>query len=71
MVVPVDAIDTSDLAITMTVNGEIRQSARTSQMVFSIEQALVAMARCATLHSGDLIAMAPRKALVRSNVAIK
>jgi len=57
MVVPADALDASDLAIAMTVNGEVRQQARTSQMVFSIEQALVAMARCTTLRPGDLVAM--------------
>jgi 2-keto-4-pentenoate hydratase/2-oxohepta-3-ene-1,7-dioic acid hydratase in catechol pathway len=57
MVVPADALDASDLAIAMTVNGEVRQQARTSQMVFSIEQALAAMARCTTLRPGDLVAM--------------
>jgi 2-keto-4-pentenoate hydratase/2-oxohepta-3-ene-1,7-dioic acid hydratase in catechol pathway len=57
MVVPADALDASDLAITMTVNGEVRQQARTSQMVFPIEQALAAMARCTTLRPGDLVAM--------------
>ena len=57
MVVPADAIDASDLAISMTVNGVVKQNARTSQMVFSIEQALEAMSRCVTLRPGDLIAM--------------
>ena len=45
------------LAISMTVNGVVKQNARTSQMVFSIEQALEAMSRCVTLRPGDLIAM--------------
>ena len=57
MVVPADALDASDLAISMTVNGAVKQNARTSQMVFSIEQALEAMSRCTTLRPGDLIAM--------------
>lgn len=56
-VVPADAIDPSDLQITMRVNGVVKQAARTKDMVFSIEQALVAMARCTTLRPGDLIAM--------------
>ena len=56
-VVPADAIDASDLPISMTVNGQLRQQARTSDMVFSIEAALVAMGRCTTLRPGDLIAM--------------
>jgi 2-keto-4-pentenoate hydratase/2-oxohepta-3-ene-1,7-dioic acid hydratase in catechol pathway len=56
-VVPADALDASDLQVTMRVNGEVRQQARTSAMVFSIEQALAAMARCTTLRPGDLIAM--------------
>ncbi len=56
-VVPADALDAGDLEVTMRVNGEIRQRARTKDMVFSIAQALVAMARCTTLRPGDLIAM--------------
>ena len=56
-VVPADAIDASDLRLIMRVNGEVRQDARTSAMVFSIPQALHAMARCTTLRPGDLIAM--------------
>lgn len=56
-VVPADAMDARDLRITMRVNEEVRQDARTSEMVFSIEEALVAMARCTTLRPGDLVAM--------------
>ena len=56
-VVPADALDAGDLAITMRVNGAVKQQARTKDMVFSIEQALVAMSRCTTLRPGDLIAM--------------
>ena len=56
-VVPADAIDASDLRLLMRVNGEVRQDARTGAMVFSIPQALHAMARCTTLRPGDLIAM--------------
>lgn len=56
-VVPADALDVSDLRITMRVNGVVKQDARTKDMVFPIGPALVAMARCTTLRSGDLIAM--------------
>ncbi|MFY9341769.1 MAG: fumarylacetoacetate hydrolase family protein [Planctomycetota bacterium] len=56
-VVPADAFAADDLQITMRVNGAVKQQARTSAMVFPIEQALVAMARCTTLRPGDLIAM--------------
>ncbi len=56
-VVPVDALDASDLQITMRVNGVEKQRARTSDMVFGIEPALAAMARVTTLRPGDLIAM--------------
>lgn len=56
-VVPADALDAGDLEVTMRVNGEIPQRARTKDMVFSIAQALVAMARCTTLRPGDVVAM--------------
>lgn len=56
-VVPADALDPGDLRITMRVNGTVRQDARTADMVFPIEPALAAMARCTTLRPGDLIAM--------------
>ncbi|MEO6595771.1 MAG: fumarylacetoacetate hydrolase family protein, partial [Planctomycetota bacterium] len=49
-VVPADALDVSDLRITMRVNGQIKQDARTKDMVFSIAKALAAMARCTTLR---------------------
>lgn len=56
-VVPADALDASDLRITMRVNGVVKQDARTRDMVFPIAEALVAMARCTTLRPGDLVAM--------------
>jgi len=57
LVVPADAFDVSDRRITMRVNGELRQDARTKDMVFPIGAALEAMARVTTLRPGDLIAM--------------
>ena len=47
-VIPADALDPTDLRVTMRVNGEVRQDARTSAMVFSIDQALAAMSRVTT-----------------------
>jgi len=56
-VVPADAVDGADLRVVMRVNGEVRQDARTCEMVFSIEAALAAMSRVTTLRPGDLVAM--------------
>ncbi len=56
-VVPADALDASDLRITMRVNGAVKQDASTKDMVFPVDAALAAMARCTTLRPGDLIAM--------------
>ena len=56
-VVPADALDASDLAITMRVNGAVRQQARTRDMVFDVGRSLAAMARVTTLRPGDLVAM--------------
>lgn len=56
-VVPADAIDVSDLQITMRVSGAVRQSARTKDMVFPIGAALAAMSAVTTLRPGDVIAM--------------
>lgn len=56
-VVPADALNAGDLRVVMRVNGEVRQDARTSAMVFPIGAALAAMARCTTLRPGDLVAM--------------
>lgn len=56
-VVPADAVDAGDLRIELRVNDQLRQQARTSQMVFSIGQALAAMSRVTTLRPGDVIAM--------------
>jgi 2-keto-4-pentenoate hydratase/2-oxohepta-3-ene-1,7-dioic acid hydratase in catechol pathway len=45
----------SDLAITATVNGELRQAGRTSQMVRSIEDLVVHISEAMTLLPGDVI----------------
>ena len=48
-------VDPSDLAIQTRVNGEVRQSSRTSQMVFSPTFLLAYISRMMTLLPGDLI----------------
>jgi 2-keto-4-pentenoate hydratase/2-oxohepta-3-ene-1,7-dioic acid hydratase in catechol pathway len=51
----VAGLDPSDLAIETRVNGTIRQSARTSAMVFSPASLIAYISRMMTLHPGDLI----------------
>ena len=48
-------VDPSDLAIETRVNGEVRQSSRTSQMVFSPAFLVAYISRMMTLVPGDLI----------------
>jgi 2-keto-4-pentenoate hydratase/2-oxohepta-3-ene-1,7-dioic acid hydratase in catechol pathway len=48
-------VDPSDLAIETRVNGEVRQSSRTSQMVFPPAFLLAYISRMMTLFPGDLI----------------
>src|SRR5262249_34533215 len=55
-VLPADSLVPDDLAITMTVNGEVRQQASTSAMLFSAAAIVAAMSRHTTLRPGDLIA---------------
>ena len=49
-------LDVSDLGVTTTVNGEIKQDGRTSQMVFPIDFLIRYISRQMTLRTGDLIA---------------
>jgi 2-keto-4-pentenoate hydratase/2-oxohepta-3-ene-1,7-dioic acid hydratase in catechol pathway len=51
----VTGIDPSDLAIETRVNGEVRQSARTSAMVFAPAFLVAYVSRMMTLNPGDLI----------------
>jgi 2-keto-4-pentenoate hydratase/2-oxohepta-3-ene-1,7-dioic acid hydratase in catechol pathway len=48
--------DPHDLEIKLTVNGQVRQQAGTSQMLFRIPQLIHAISRCMTLQPGDIIA---------------
>jgi len=55
-VVTAEAVKTPvDIALTTRVNGEVRQQARTSDLIFDIPQLIVAISRLITLHPGDLI----------------
>jgi 2-keto-4-pentenoate hydratase/2-oxohepta-3-ene-1,7-dioic acid hydratase in catechol pathway len=51
----VAGLDPSDLAIETRVNGAVKQSGRTSQMVFSPAFLVAYISRMMTLHRGDLI----------------
>jgi len=48
-------LDPSDLALTTTVNGEIRQSARTSQLIHDIPALVAYVSAVMTLIPGDII----------------
>jgi 2-keto-4-pentenoate hydratase/2-oxohepta-3-ene-1,7-dioic acid hydratase in catechol pathway len=55
-VVTVDELaDPDDLAIECSINGEIVQSARTSQMIFSVPELVARLSRVVTLLPGDLL----------------
>jgi 2-keto-4-pentenoate hydratase/2-oxohepta-3-ene-1,7-dioic acid hydratase in catechol pathway len=49
-------LDTADLQIETVVNGEVRQSGRTSQMVFPVDFLIRYISQVMTLKAGDLIA---------------
>ena len=55
-VVTVDEVDISDLAITTRLNGEVMQSARTSQMIIDVPSAIEYFSSFTTLRPGDVIA---------------
>jgi 2-keto-4-pentenoate hydratase/2-oxohepta-3-ene-1,7-dioic acid hydratase in catechol pathway len=55
--VPADAIDDPNrLDIALTVNGEVRQKANTSSMLFSVPKLVSAISKYMTLQPGDIIA---------------
>lgn len=47
--------DPHDLALKLSVNGEVKQDARTSGMVFDIREQLVALSNIMTLEPGDVV----------------
>jgi 2-keto-4-pentenoate hydratase/2-oxohepta-3-ene-1,7-dioic acid hydratase in catechol pathway len=54
--VTADEIDVSDVLLTTTLNGEVMQSARTSQMIFDIPATIEYLSSFTTLKPGDVIA---------------
>lgn len=55
-VVTTDEADVSDVALTTTLNGEVMQSARTSQMIVDIASAIEFFSSFTRLRPGDVIA---------------
>jgi len=55
-VVTTDEVDISDLALTTTLNGQIMQSARTSQMIVDVPSAIEFFSSFTRLRPGDVIA---------------
>jgi len=54
--VTTDEIDVSDVQLTTRLNGEVMQSARTSQMIFDIPRTIEFLSSFTTLRPGDVIA---------------
>jgi len=48
-------VDVNDLAIELRLNGEIKQRARTSQMIYSVAQIVSFASQSLTLASGDVV----------------
>jgi acylpyruvate hydrolase len=55
-VVTPDEVDVSDLQLTTRLNGEVMQSARTSQMIFDVPRTIEFLSSFTTLRPGDVIA---------------
>ena len=55
-VVTADEVDVQDVALTTTLNGEVMQSARTSQMIVNIPSTIEFLSSFTTLRPGDVIA---------------
>jgi 2-keto-4-pentenoate hydratase/2-oxohepta-3-ene-1,7-dioic acid hydratase in catechol pathway len=50
-----DSVDASDLVMTSHVNGEQRQRARTSQMIFDVAAQIEHLSKAMTLEPGDVL----------------
>lgn len=55
VLVPADDLDASDIAISLTINGEQRQSSRTSKMIFDVKDIIHQLSAGFTLLPGDVI----------------
>lgn len=50
-----DALDPTDVALSITVNGEARQASRTSRMIFTIPRIIALLSEGMRLEPGDII----------------
>jgi len=50
-----DAVDPGDLRLRTWLNGELRQDARTSDMIFGVDEVVAFLAEAVTLAPGDLV----------------
>jgi acylpyruvate hydrolase len=57
LVTPNELGDANDLALRTTVSGEVRQTARTKEMCFSVAQVIAFASRLMTLEPGDVLLM--------------
>ena len=55
-IVTADALDVSDLAVQCRVNGELRQDARTRDLIFDVPELIATISAGITLYPGDVIA---------------
>lgn len=55
VIVPREDLDAGDLAITLKINGEQRQSSRTSKMIFDVKEIIHQLSAGFTLLPGDVI----------------
>jgi 2-keto-4-pentenoate hydratase/2-oxohepta-3-ene-1,7-dioic acid hydratase in catechol pathway len=51
----VEDIDPSDLQLTTRVNGEVKQQARTSELIFGLPRLISHVSQVMTLHAGDVL----------------
>ncbi|WP_421989196.1 fumarylacetoacetate hydrolase family protein [Roseococcus sp.] len=54
-IIPAEDLDASDLAIQLWINGEQRQSSRTSKMIFDVKDIIYHLSKGFTLLPGDVI----------------
>lgn len=60
-------LDVSDIRVTCSVNGELRQDGKTSQMVFPVDSLIRYISRQMTLVAGDVIATGTPSGVSRLN----
>ena len=53
--VPIGDIDVQDLDLTLMVNGEVRQSGNTGNMIFTVPKLIAYVTRFMTMEQGDVL----------------